>query len=257
MSDPGEGRVLQTVQASRLPFLPQKEREKPLPYGEEQQEGKHWQSCRPSHLFTNALPLLSQRLDSPLREECRVREKGENMESLVSIGRFSQLTGLTIKALRLYDRLGLLRPAVVDFPSGFRYYGLGQMAQASRIRFLRLLEMPLEEIRVILSTPDPHIAERSLLAHQQRIEERISRDKHTLALLTPLIEQNRSQRKERCMQQEQTHQSESKSPVYQCSFCGKGHHEVKRLIAGPRGVFICDECVGRCNEILAKEAVHQ
>lgn len=179
------------------------------------------------------------------------------MESLVSIGRFSQLTGLTIKALRLYDRLGLLRPAVVDFPSGFRYYSLEQMAQASHIRFLRSLEMPLEEIRVILSTPDPQIAERHLLAHQQRIVERISRDKHILALLTPLIEQNRSQRKEQCMQPEKTQQDESKSTAYQCSFCGKGHHEVKRLIAGPQGVFICDECVQRCNEILAKEAVHQ
>lgn len=181
------------------------------------------------------------------------------MGSLVSIGRFSQLTGLTIKALRLYDRLGLLQPAVVDFPSGFRYYGLDQMAQASQIRFLRSLEMPLEEIRVILSTPDPRIAERYLLTHQQRIEERISRDRHILTLLNPLIEQNRSQRKERCMEheQEKEQKDESKSTAYQCSFCGKNHHEVKRLIAGPRGVFICDECVQRCNEILAKEAVHQ
>lgn len=176
------------------------------------------------------------------------------MDSLVSIGRFSQLTGLTIKALRLYDRLGLLRPAVVDFPSGFRYYDLEQVAQASQIRFLRSLEMPLEEIRIILSAPDPGSAERALLAHYRRIVERISRDKHILALLTPLIE---PQRKERCMQQEQKQQDVAKSLDYQCSFCGKAHHEARRLIAGPRGVFICDECVGRCNEILAKEAVHQ
>jgi ATP-dependent Clp protease ATP-binding subunit ClpX len=36
-----------------------------------------------------------------------------------------------------------------------------------------------------------------------------------------------------------------------CSFCGLSDSEVKRLIAGPR-VFICDACVGACNEILAK-----
>jgi len=38
-----------------------------------------------------------------------------------------------------------------------------------------------------------------------------------------------------------------------CSFCGKRHDEVYKLIAGPR-VNICDECVNRCYEILAKEA---
>jgi ATP-dependent Clp protease ATP-binding subunit ClpX len=35
-----------------------------------------------------------------------------------------------------------------------------------------------------------------------------------------------------------------------CSFCGKGHNEVKKLIAGP-SVFICNECIGLCNEIIA------
>ena len=34
-----------------------------------------------------------------------------------------------------------------------------------------------------------------------------------------------------------------------CSFCGKSQHEVKKLIAGP-SVFICDECIGLCNEIV-------
>lgn len=35
----------------------------------------------------------------------------------------------------------------------------------------------------------------------------------------------------------------------QCSFCGKRQTQVQRLIAGP-GVYICDECIGLCNEIL-------
>ena len=37
-----------------------------------------------------------------------------------------------------------------------------------------------------------------------------------------------------------------------CSFCGKGQDEVKKLIAGP-SVFICNECVDLCNEIIAEE----
>jgi ATP-dependent Clp protease ATP-binding subunit ClpX len=39
---------------------------------------------------------------------------------------------------------------------------------------------------------------------------------------------------------------------FHCSFCGKQRREVRKLISGPR-VFICDECVKLCNEILAKE----
>jgi len=37
-----------------------------------------------------------------------------------------------------------------------------------------------------------------------------------------------------------------------CSFCSKSHHEVRKLIAGPK-VMICDECIGVCNEIIAEE----
>ena len=39
--------------------------------------------------------------------------------------------------------------------------------------------------------------------------------------------------------------------ILYCSFCYKSQHEVKKLIAGPGGIFICDECVGLCNEIIA------
>ena len=35
-----------------------------------------------------------------------------------------------------------------------------------------------------------------------------------------------------------------------CSFCGKSQRQVKKLIAGP-GVYICDECIDLCNEIIA------
>src|SRR6266508_1574192 len=39
-----------------------------------------------------------------------------------------------------------------------------------------------------------------------------------------------------------------KGPKYKCSFCGKGQWQVRRLIAGPGGVYICDECIGLCND---------
>ena len=37
-----------------------------------------------------------------------------------------------------------------------------------------------------------------------------------------------------------------------CSFCGKSQHEVRKLIAGP-SVFICDECIELCNDIIRDE----
>jgi ATP-dependent Clp protease ATP-binding subunit ClpX len=44
---------------------------------------------------------------------------------------------------------------------------------------------------------------------------------------------------------------DSKSTLY-CSFCGKSQHEVRKLIAGPT-VFICDECVELCKDIIQEE----
>jgi ATP-dependent Clp protease ATP-binding subunit ClpX len=47
----------------------------------------------------------------------------------------------------------------------------------------------------------------------------------------------------------------SKNPrvQYRCSFCGKSQEQVHRLIAGPGGVYICDECIDLCQEIIAEE----
>ena len=42
------------------------------------------------------------------------------------------------------------------------------------------------------------------------------------------------------------------SNLTMCSFCGKGHSEVRKLIAGP-GVYICDSCINVCKSILDKE----
>src|SRR6266702_6887966 len=43
--------------------------------------------------------------------------------------------------------------------------------------------------------------------------------------------------------------------TYRCSFCGKSQDQVQRLIAGPGGVYICDECIDLCREIIDEEEV--
>ena len=52
-------------------------------------------------------------------------------------------------------------------------------------------------------------------------------------------------------------QSRSGQNNYRCSFCGKAQSQVKRLIAGPDRVFICDECVAVCGQIIAEESPTQ
>ena len=44
----------------------------------------------------------------------------------------------------------------------------------------------------------------------------------------------------------------SSEKLLYCSFCGKSQHEVRKLIAGP-SVFICDECIELCNDIIRDE----
>ncbi|WP_168733540.1 MerR family transcriptional regulator [Deinococcus sp. Arct2-2] len=68
------------------------------------------------------------------------------MRPLMSIGHFSEMTGLSIRALRLYEQQGLLAPAAVDLRTGYRFYRWHQRTVAERIRSLRELEMPLELI---------------------------------------------------------------------------------------------------------------
>jgi len=69
---------------------------------------------------------------------------------LLSMGRFAQAVGLTRKALRLYDQLGILVPDHIDPGSGYRYYSLSQYERARKIRLLRAMEMPLADIRRVL-----------------------------------------------------------------------------------------------------------
>ena len=55
---------------------------------------------------------------------------------LIPIGRFSRLTRLSVKALRLYDEMGILPPAHVDGDTGYRYYSWRQVDRATLIGLL-------------------------------------------------------------------------------------------------------------------------
>lgn len=67
------------------------------------------------------------------------------------IGEFSQITRVTVDALRYYDAIGLLKPAKVDPFTGYRYYSAKQLMSLNRILVLKEIGFSLEEIARILN----------------------------------------------------------------------------------------------------------
>ncbi|MBO0654463.1 MerR family transcriptional regulator [Streptomyces triculaminicus] len=82
----------------------------------------------------------------------------EDDDPLLSIGVFARRARLSPKALRLYDRQGLLAPDRVDAATGYRYYRESRLATARLIVRLRGLDMPLARIGEVLAVPGPEAA---------------------------------------------------------------------------------------------------
>lgn len=73
---------------------------------------------------------------------------------MMRIGAFSKATGLSVKALRLYDKRGILPPAWVDSWTRYRYYDETSLRRAKLIAHLRSLEVPLADITAMLAHDD-------------------------------------------------------------------------------------------------------
>lgn len=109
------------------------------------------------------------------------------MEVLLSIGDFSKMTSLSIKALRHYHDVGLLEPVEVDPSSGYRRYGAGQVATAQAIRRFRDLELPIEQIRQVLGAADDAERTRVLVEHLTRMQEQLARTQASVESLQALL----------------------------------------------------------------------
>jgi effector-binding domain-containing protein len=70
---------------------------------------------------------------------------------MIRIGDFSKFSRVTVKTLRYYDEVGLLKPAGVDKFTGYRYYTYAQLPRLNRILALKDLGFSLEEIRQLLA----------------------------------------------------------------------------------------------------------
>lgn len=95
----------------------------------------------------------------------------------LTIGGFARLAGLSPKALRLYDELGLLTPASVDPESGYRYYDPAQLERARLVAWLRRLGMPLARIRTICELGPAGAAEAVAAYRDQILAEAAARDR--------------------------------------------------------------------------------
>jgi DNA-binding transcriptional MerR regulator len=111
----------------------------------------------------------------------------ERTETLLPIGRFARLSGLTVKALRHYGTIGLLPPARVDHATGYRYYSLAQLGDAAAIARLRELEVPLDECAAIVREQDRDELRERLESHRARLEGRLAETQRLLEGLEALI----------------------------------------------------------------------
>jgi DNA-binding transcriptional MerR regulator len=110
------------------------------------------------------------------------------MSTLLTIGEFSRLAHLSVKALRHYDDVGLLHPAHVETSSGYRRYATSQVPVAQVIRRFRDLDMPLEQIQAVLAAPDVTVRDRVIIAHLERMEQMLEATQATVASLRQLLD---------------------------------------------------------------------
>ena len=115
---------------------------------------------------------------------------------LMPIGRFAQSCRLSVKALRHYDELGILKPALVDASSGYRYYTRRQAGDAVVVSLLRSLGLPLSAIGEIL-TGSPERQQSLLALEAGRLEDELRQRADSLHAIQRLLREGTLRRYDR------------------------------------------------------------
>src|SRR6202034_312055 len=110
------------------------------------------------------------------------------MSSSLAIGDFSRATHLTVKTLRHYHETGLFEPAQIDPQTGYRRYTTEQIPVAQIVKRFRDLDMPLDEIRTLLSAPDVRTRNELIAAHLKHLEGELAKTQGAVASLRNLLE---------------------------------------------------------------------
>ena len=94
-------------------------------------------------------------------------------DHLLSIGEMAEANRVSIATLRLYDRMGLLKPSYRDAESNYRYYDIRQTSRLDIIRYLQNLGMSLAEIQALLEKEDIILIEQKLIERNNQIHQQM------------------------------------------------------------------------------------
>ena len=100
---------------------------------------------------------------------------------LFQIGEVAKMYHISMGTLRHYERTGLLKPEYINPDTGYRYYSVRQLEQLTNIRYLRALDLPLEEITAYIGNRDVNLIaeklrhQKQLIVQKQQELERIER----------------------------------------------------------------------------------
>lgn len=92
---------------------------------------------------------------------------------LMSIGKMAEINHLSVATLRLYDKLGLIKPEYVDEETNYRFYDIRQNARLDMIAYMKDLGMSLAEIKDVLKKEDLNIIEDILIKKNEQIHKQI------------------------------------------------------------------------------------
>src|ERR1700738_4627261 len=110
------------------------------------------------------------------------------MQDALTIGEFSLTTHLSIKTLRYYHQVGLLKPAEVDPNTGYRHYRVEQIPTAQIIQRFRDLNMPIDEVKAVLAAPDLDTRNALIAAHLNRLEGELEQTRQAVMSLRNLLD---------------------------------------------------------------------
>lgn len=116
-------------------------------------------------------------------------------EDLLSIGDLALRTGVSIKSLRYYDKIGILKPKYIDPDTNYRYYSYEQARIVDIIQLFIWLGVPLKDVKILAMDKDNNMNFKELIGYGRNLaEEQILKLKKSLQYLNTIeSEINRSE----------------------------------------------------------------
>ncbi|CAH1208441.1 Multidrug-efflux transporter 1 regulator [Paenibacillus auburnensis] len=95
------------------------------------------------------------------------------MKKFFSIGETAKINNISIQALRLYDRMGLLKPSYINKDNGYRYYSIDQFIYIDIIKYAKTYGIPLHELKPTLAMGDMKEIVEKIRIFQHSLDEQI------------------------------------------------------------------------------------